>query len=568
MRRRALAVLGLAALLTVAIDGLRGLVVDEAPLRLRHAVVAAWSSLAPDPGDTADLVPVRHVGGNPYGINVFLEQEVEETKLRQSLEMIHAAGFGWIKQQLVWAEVEVPTKGRFVDQATGRESWQKYDRIVDLAQQYGLGVILRIDTSPAWARPGTAKIETPPVFNADYGDFVARVADRYRGRVRYYQIWNEPNVPFEWGDEAPDAAAYTQMLRVAAYRIHQVDPDAVVISAAMAPTTELSEKGVNELIYLQQMYDAGAKGNFDVLGANAYGLRSGPDDRRLALDRDVNFSRPVLVRRLMVRNGDAERPIWAAEVGWSAVPDGSGIPDLWGRVDRQTQADYTVRAFERAQEEWPWMGVMSLWHFRLVGPDAARLPQYYFNAVDEEFNPLPLYTAMSELTHRPSAMQRGYRQEDDSHVEYSGDWTRARDARAVLGGYAQTTGDAALRIPFVGTELTLVVDRTAGGGVMEVAIDGQPALANALPDPALSFAAARDAWGVAVPIARGLPDGWHVLEARARGDGPVRLDGVIVDRRVGWPGSTLDGLLLVVAFAAVLAAVLLPLPRDERARAA
>ena len=36
---------------------------------------------------------------------------------------------------------------------------------------------------------------------------------------------------------------------------------------------------------------------------------AGPDDRRLAIDRDVNFSRPVLVRQLMVRNGDAGRPI-------------------------------------------------------------------------------------------------------------------------------------------------------------------------------------------------------------------------------------------------------------------
>src|SRR5262249_16554338 len=161
----------------------------------------------------------------------------------------------------------------------------------------------------------------------------------YRGRVRHYQVWNEPNLPFEWGDRPPDAAAYTRMLKIAWVRIHAVDRDAVVISAALAPTTEFSEKGINDLVYLQQMYDAGARGVFDVLGANAYGLLSGPDDQRGALDRDVNFSRPVLVRRLMVRNGDADRPIWAAEVGWNAVPEGSGIPDLWGRVDRQTQGD-------------------------------------------------------------------------------------------------------------------------------------------------------------------------------------------------------------------------------------
>ena len=392
-------------------------------------------------------------------------------------------------------------------------------------------MILRVDTSPAWARPGRPKLETPPADFEDYADFVGRLADRYRGRVRYYQIWNEPNIPFEWGDEAPDPVAYTHLLWLASQRIHAVDPGAAVISAAMAPTTEFSEHGINELRYLQAMYDAGARGSFDILGANAYGLRSGPDDRRLALDRDVNFSRPVLVRRLMVRNGDAGRPIWAAEVGWSAVPDGSGIPDLWGRVDRETQAAYSARAFARAQREWPWMGVMSLWHFRLVGPNVRALPQYYFNAVDDDFQPLPLYEAMRELTHRPRAMQRGYRQEDDWNLTYSGGWLARRSPEAVLGGYREAVGPAALSLAFEGTDLALVVDRLPGGGALEARVDGLPAVE-------LSLDAAREEWGRRLPVASGLADGWHILEARTRDARPVRLDGVIVDRRRGWPGLT------------------------------
>ena len=57
---------------------------------------------------------------------------------------------------------------------------------------------------------------------------------------------------------------------------------------------------MNEQIYFQQMYDAGAKDYFDIMSVMAYGLRSGPDDRRLTL-QDVNFSRPLLVREIMVR---------------------------------------------------------------------------------------------------------------------------------------------------------------------------------------------------------------------------------------------------------------------------
>lgn len=544
-RRRAGLALALVLVLCLALEGPRSAIEGWTPLWLRHELVAAYARLLPEPQGLAEMEPIAHVGGNPYGINVFLEQEVEETKIRRSLEMISRAGFGWIKQQLVWNEVEMPEKGHFAG-ADGGSTWSKYDRIVLLAEEYGLRVVFRIDTSPAWARPDTTKIETPPADTEDYGDFVARVAERYRGRVRHFQLWNEPNLPFEWGGRAPDAAEYTQLLKVAHARIKAVDPDAVVISAALAPTTELSEKGINDLVYLQRMYDAGAGAAFDVLAANAYGLRSGPHDRRVALDRDVNFSRPILVRQLMVRNGDARKAIWASEVGWNAVPEGSGIPDLWGRVDRETQAAYTARAYARAQREWPWMGVMNLWHFRMPNPDAPRLPQYYFNAVDEQFNPMPLFHAMEEVIRRPRALSLGYRQEDDWAIEYRGDWTERRDPSAAARGYREGEPGAVARIPFEGTNVTLVVGRRPGGGNLSWTIDGA-AGGEAPTDGA-------EEWGVQVAAAAGLADGRHMLELRVA-DGPVRLDGAIVDRRAWLPGLGPPGLLFVLGVVGVAAAV-------------
>ena len=107
--------------------------------------------------------------------------------------------------------------------------------------------------------------------------------------------------------------------------------------AKLAPTVEESDRALNELVFLQRMYDAGARGAFDVLAVQAYGLRSGPDDRRLA-SGDVNFSRTLVVRELMVKNGDAARPIWATEVGWNAPPAGYTGPVPYGAVNEELQA--------------------------------------------------------------------------------------------------------------------------------------------------------------------------------------------------------------------------------------
>ena len=52
--------------------------------------------------------------------------------------------------------------------------------------------------APAWARSDKQHAERPPDNFDDYGDFVATVVGRYKGRVNHFQIWNEPNLGEEW----------------------------------------------------------------------------------------------------------------------------------------------------------------------------------------------------------------------------------------------------------------------------------------------------------------------------------------------------------------------------------
>ncbi len=94
------------------------------------------------------------------------------------------------------------------------------------------------------------------------------------------------------------------------------------------------------------MYDAGAAPYFDIMAMQAYGLWSGPTDRRMH-PRVMNFGRPQFIRDLMVKNGDANKPIWISEMGWNTVP--ADAPDQrFGRVTPEQQADYTALAYDRA----------------------------------------------------------------------------------------------------------------------------------------------------------------------------------------------------------------------------
>ncbi len=251
---------------------------------------ALWNLLLEQTRPPLDLAldaPVDPAAGlNPYGVNTFLEQEVEASKRERTLEMARQAGFGWVRQEFPWADIEIHGKGDFEDRRhePARSAWDKYDNIVSLAEKNDLELIARLSSPPQWAHGGYKDLGDfgPPARFEDYADYVAAVVSRYKGRVRYYQIWNEPNIYPEWGEQAVNPEDYAKMLCLAYQRAKQVDPDAVIIAAALAPTVAQDGRDLSDLIYFQRMYNAGAGRCFDIASAQGYGLFSGPYDRRVS----------------------------------------------------------------------------------------------------------------------------------------------------------------------------------------------------------------------------------------------------------------------------------------------
>ncbi|MCS6773266.1 MAG: cellulase family glycosylhydrolase [Thermoflexales bacterium] len=368
---------------------------------------ALWNMLldqARPPLNLAPDVPIQHRPDNPFGVNTFLEGEVEVAKRERTLQMIREAGYGWIRQPFVWSDIEIHGKGDFEDRRNVpyRSAWEKYDNIVDLAERYGLKIIARVGAPPKWAHRGYADLGDfgPPADFNDFADFVEVLARRYVGRIRYWQIWNEPNIYPEWGNQRSNPEDYTRLLCLAHDRLKAVDPSNVVIAAALAPTLAQDGGGhpgggFNDLIFLERMYAAGAARCFDVAAAQGYGLFSGPFDRR----RDplqTNVARHMLMRDIMVRHGDAHKPIWLSEVNWNAVPNDPAIADLarYGMVTPEEQARFVPLLYERARAEWPWIGVMSVWFFKRPSDQERNQSWYYFRMLEPDFTPTPLWESM------------------------------------------------------------------------------------------------------------------------------------------------------------------------------
>ncbi len=506
-------------------------------------------SLFQPPRQTADFAPLAYTDLPPFGANTFFEQEVEETKIRRSMQLLHDAGFRFIRQEFPWEDIEQPGRGQFWDTKFNHSTWDKYDRIVALAQEYGLEIVARLDHPPDWTRAeGHARGSfAPPDNYEDYGNFVAAVVARYRGRIKYYQLWNEPNIYPEWGEQPVNAADYVRLLKLGYTRAKAADPEAVIISAGLAQTVEKGPRNVSDLIFLQQMYDAGVRGYFDILAVQDYGLFTGPGDRRVEPER-TNFSRPILIRELMVKNGDANKPIWAMEVGWNAQPP--AFKDApFGRVTETQQARYAVQAYARAQNEWPWMGPMMYWFFKRADDHEKDQPFYYFRMFDPDFTEHPVYGALKEYAAQARYLGLGFHQESDWALDYTGDWTAHASEAAAAGGYrVGQTGDL-LRFEFNGTDVALALLRNPYSGLVRVSVDGSA-------PKELDLRATDPGRSGRLALAQGLDDGRHRVEL-AVVQGPVYLDGIVVSRTPTW---------LLWRSVLLTAAILIPIVLVVRAR--
>jgi hypothetical protein len=336
-------------------------------------------------------------------VHVFLWGNAGTTA--RDLQLAAGGGFHWVKQRFEWRYIEGKNKGNF--------EWNEPDRIVDAIQQSGLKIVARVDNQPRWASssivwPGSG----PPDNPKDWSDFLTALASRYKGRIQAYEIWNEPNLDREWGDKPPDPVAYASMLKASYQAIKAADPQALVVSAGMSPTTTNNAQAIPDLEFIRQMYAAGAKGSFDVLGVHAAIFKGEPcaDPGVVAQDPDLTNNDPSSVdlkrvyafrhvedihNLMLQQEGDASKQMAILEMG-STTDARPGSPYAWFAVDRDQQARNLVAAFQCGRQMWqPWMGFMTVIYI----PDPGWTQQqefYWWGITNPDGTPRPAYTSLKQ----------------------------------------------------------------------------------------------------------------------------------------------------------------------------
>lgn len=396
-------------------------------------------------------------GGPRFGLNVALEQYDTE-ELTATLEQLTKLNVRHLKQTFY-----LPANRTF--------DWSNSERLITAVAEYPsleLTVLLNGDPAQDFAPP------TPEQFAAWAGEF----AQRYGDYIDHYIIWDEPNLSTQWGNEAVNPAAYGALLSAAAQAIRTADSTAVIIAAPLAPTTERGPQNLADALYLQRLYEAGAQDAFDVVAGKPYGFDTSAADLRADIDI-LNFRRPVLLREVLIQNGDSHKAVWAGNWGWNSLPSNwNGQPSVWGQTDEQTQINQTIEALFRAREEWPWMGIMFLEGWEANAPvDDAR------HGFDLAHRPDSLETLAEALARFQTATVAypGFHPTNPDNVaqSYQGGWEFSPEYGADMSEVAEGATPDQVTFAFWGTHVGLQVRRANFRARFYIEIDGEPA--NALP---------------------------------------------------------------------------------------
>lgn len=390
------------------------------------------------------------------GVNAELFQYTDD-ELEQHLTWMQEANVAWIRQFIYWNQFEA-VRGDF--------QWDELDRVMTALADYpDLQLVPVFMNSPAWSR-NLEIVTAPPDDPTVIVPFLRQFAARYGESIDYYQVWDEPNLDDAWGLADPRPAEYVALLAESYHAIHSADYDATVIAAALAPTTELSGQNIADVLYLQMMYELGAADYFDAVAGKPYGFDLPPDDRTVNVNT-LNFSRLILLREVMVENGDGDKALWASNWGWNSLPENwSGEDSIWGNTSENEQLNYTINALERAEREWAWLGGLVLQHWQ---PDVeADNPQWGFAIINQENEPTALWNQLSEYTN-PYA-SNGLHHPRTEFAEYSGLWTFSERGADI--GWLETS-DSQLDFEFFGTDIALLLREGDYFAFLYPTVDGE-----------------------------------------------------------------------------------------------
>jgi hypothetical protein len=276
-----------------------------------------------------------------------------------------ATGIEWIRIDFVWSLVE---------ERQDVFDWDRYDRLMNNAEERGLKVFASLQGTPQWATWGL-EFSGVPHESDDWRDFCYRAAARYREQVAAWGIWNEPNLDRFWQGTRTE---FIEMILIpGAEAIRAAHPEATIAAADLAHISSGDwEDWLKSIIRI-------AGHLIDVITHHSY--PSDADHNTVTDDLHDGHAwpwDPPPVREVLIDEGWSRRPFWLSETGVQSDHDGlysqanfyaDILNDWYGEVRRTRWVD-RIFFYEMVDHKAaPWLS----WGIVGSPPELHRKPVFY-----------------------------------------------------------------------------------------------------------------------------------------------------------------------------------------------
>ena len=224
---------------------------------------------------------------NPYAVCAHVSRSGETSYISATFETAKGAGITWFRTDFDWDGME---------RSKGGWDFSHIDSMMALAKESGVNILPILVYITDWATPAYKHLD-------EWGNYVGTVVRRYRKDIRYWEVYNEPNLAQFWKEETPKGADYARLLERSWSEIKKVDSDLKVLYAGVA--------GV-PLEFIEDSFKAGAAKHFDIMNVHPYNWGGGGRPEKIMEEISA-------LKKLMEKYGVADRPIWITEVGWPTM---------------------------------------------------------------------------------------------------------------------------------------------------------------------------------------------------------------------------------------------------------
>jgi hypothetical protein len=287
----------------------------------------------------------------------------------ESLDGAVSDGASIVRINVHWGQVAPTPPAVATNPADPAYDFSRVDDAVSAARARGLNVILTVYDAPRWAQgkdqPARGPYGWPGTWKPDadaFGAFGQALATRYTGsfrtspaaaplpRVRYFEAWNEPNLPQylapQWtdGGKPKGPELYRQLLNSFYTGVNAAVPSDKVISGGTAPFGDPPNKDakrIRPLTFLKRLFclkgnklrptKCSSKPHLDVLAHHPVNVTYPPQRKALSPNDIIvaDFQRVRDVMRKAARAGHVRpkgtHPLWADEIWWITKPNKAGV---------------------------------------------------------------------------------------------------------------------------------------------------------------------------------------------------------------------------------------------------